>query len=97
MAKFNYYLGIAASSLLLWVMVIFGELYEPFKNMLKDIFTHHWIGKGVVITAAFLILGFLLRNRKSAGEYSDENIAWYSTLGSLIIILLFYIIHYFIS
>lgn len=38
---------------------IFGELYKPFKNSLKDIFSHHWIGKGVIAIVIFYALGFL--------------------------------------
>lgn len=38
---------------------IFGELYSPFKDWLKETFNHHWIGKGVIAIAIFYALGFL--------------------------------------
>ncbi len=38
---------------------IFGELYKPFKDWLKEVFTHHWLGKGIISIAIFYIFGFL--------------------------------------
>ena len=55
MAKFNFYLGAAASAWLLTVLVVIAELVEPFKNFLKATFSHHWIGKTVMITFSFFI------------------------------------------
>ena len=95
MARFNYYFGASASALLLAILVVAAELIAPFKNFLKATFTHHWIGKGVIITLAFIVFGFLLREKKSIGKFSSEKIAWNSTIISLIAILLFYIIEFF--
>ncbi len=39
--------------------IIFGELYSPFKDWLKETFNHHWIGKGVIAIVIFYALGFL--------------------------------------
>jgi hypothetical protein len=95
MAKFNFYFGAAASSWLLAILVIAAELYAPFKNLLKNIFTHHWIGKGIIITIAFLAFGFILKGKESVGNIKDDKLAWYSTLGSLIVIFLFFIMEFF--
>ncbi len=95
MTRFNLYFGAAASAWLLAILVIAAELIEPFKNFLKAVFIHHWIGKGVIITIAFLVFGFLLKNKSSIGTFSDEKIAWYSVLGSLIVIFLFFIMEFF--
>lgn len=97
MAKFNASIGAAASAWLLALLVIAGELSAPFKALLKDTFSHHWIGKAVLVTAAFLLLGFVFRNRKSVGKWGDEKAAWYSVLLSLGAIFLFFIIHYFVE
>ena len=91
MKKFNAYLGMAVSSWLLTVLIIASEIFEPFKNFLKDTFYHHWIGKGIIITLAFIIFGCLLKETKS-----DEKISWFSFIGSLIIIFLFFVLEYFI-
>src|SRR3989338_6090020 len=58
MGKINFYFGTAAGSILLAVMVIVGELYIPFKDLLKNIFSHHWVGKLVVISAVFFAVSF---------------------------------------
>lgn len=97
MTKFNFYLGAAASAWLLAVLVIVAELFLPFKDFLKNIFSHHWIGKAVIIFGAFFIFGFFMRNKNSIGKISDGKFAWYSTLLSLAIMLLFFIVHYFIG
>lgn len=95
MTKFSFYFGATASAWLLAILVIVADLYEPFKNLLKSAFSHHWIGKAVIITVAFLMFGFLLRNKASLGSISDERLAWYSMLGSLMAIFLFFIIEFF--
>ncbi|MFQ6119292.1 MAG: hypothetical protein ACE5KE_05310, partial [Methanosarcinales archaeon] len=63
--------------------------------LLKTSFTHHWIGKAIIITLSFVIFGFLLRRKESIGNFSNDKVAWYSVLGSLAIMLLFYIIEFF--
>ena len=95
MTKFNFCLGAAASAWLLAILVIVAELYVPFKNLLKSTFSHHWIGKAVIITIAFLAFGFILRDKKSVGNIRDDKLAWYSMLGSLIVIFLFFIMEFF--
>jgi len=95
MAKFNFYLSTIASVWLLLILIIGAELIEPFKTSLKTIFGHHWIGKAVIITVIFLAVGFLFRNKKSVGKFQQDKIAWYSTISSLIGILLFFVMEYF--
>lgn len=94
MTKFNFYLGTAASAWLLAILVIAAELYEPFKNLLKSTFSHHWIGKSAVITIAFLAFGFILRDKKYVDHVRDDKLAWYSVLGSLIAIFLFFAVEF---
>ena len=93
---FNFYLGAAAAAWLLAVLVVAAELAKPFKELLKAVFLHHWIGKAVLMVLAFLLAGYFLRNRHSVGELSDERVGWYSVLGSLAIILLFYALEFFV-
>ena len=95
MAKFSFYFGVTAGSWLLSILVVSAELYVPFKELLKAAFGHHWIAKAVLITAAFLLSGFVFRSRKAIGDIPDERIAWYSALGSLALIALFFIAEYF--
>lgn len=95
MEKFNFYLGASVSAWLLAGMVIFAELSEPFKTLLKTTFVHHWIGKAVITALSFIVFGFLFARKKSLGNVSSENVAWYSVHASLGIIFLFYVIEFF--
>ncbi len=95
MKKFNFYNGAFAASSLLAILVIAAELVQPFKAFLASVFSHHWIGKGVLITVAFVIVGYTYKKNELFGHKS-EKVSWYSTLGSLIIIFLFYIMHFLI-
>ncbi|MBL7045916.1 MAG: hypothetical protein ISR99_02715 [Parcubacteria group bacterium] len=42
-------------------LTIGGELHKPLKNWLADMFTHHWVGKGVLTFVGFYILGLILQ------------------------------------
>lgn len=96
MKRFNLYLGASASASLLAILIILAELSEPFKAILTTMFSHHWIGKAVVITLAFVVFGLLFRGKNRIGKFSDEKVAWYSVIGSLSVIFLFYLIEFFI-
>lgn len=87
--KLNYYLGITVSSWLLTIMVIAAELYSPFKDLLKSVFTHHWVGKIAIMITVFLIVSFLFKDKK----VSDKT-AFYSVICSLIVILGFFVFEF---
>jgi len=91
MIKFNFSLGLFASSLVLAILVIAAELFSSFKNFLKEVFTHHWVGKAVIITAVFIVFGFMFRNRNNS--YDDKR-SWYATLFSLAVVFLFFLLEY---
>ena len=96
MARFNFYAGATASAWLLATLVIVAELIVPFKTLLKTIFSHHWIGKAVIITFTFIVFGFLFKEKTSIGKLKDESVSWFSVIGSLVVILLFYVIEFFV-
>lgn len=50
--------AVAAIASIVWVAgsTIVGELDAPFKNWLKAVFTHHWIGKGIIAVAIFVFI-----------------------------------------
>jgi len=79
---------------------ILGELYKPFKDWLKEVFSHHWIGKGVIAIVIFYALGFLGYFRAKDSE--DNMISmlrllfWVALVGALAITGFYfyeYIIH----
>ncbi len=92
MRRFNLYIGEAASAWVLAISVVLAELIAPFKTFLQTTFTHHWVGKVVLVTLAFLLFGFLSKEKSS-----DEKTAWYSVIGSLSLILLFYLVIYLVE
>ena len=94
MIKFNFYLGATVSAWLLVILIVIAEFIVQFKTFLASTFGHHWIGKAVIVTFAFLAFGFLLKNRNSIGDLSDDKLAWYSVLGSLIVIFLFFAVEF---
>jgi len=79
-------------------LTVFGELYAPLKNGLKEIFSHHWIGKGVISFVGYFIVGLLIAQTKigkgSAIRFLSM-LAWISLLGAAAIIG-FYIYETFI-
>ncbi len=95
--KFNFYLGAAVSAWLLSVLVVATEISAPFKNLLKTLMFHHWVGKAVLVSLAFVAFGFILKDKKSLGSLSDENVAWYSALFNLAFIFLVFTVFYFIE
>ena len=95
MAKFNFYLGESASSLLLVILVIITEVSDSFNNLLKLIFTHHWIGKAVLMVLVFFIFGLIFR--RDIEKEADKKIAWYSVIVSLSIIFLFFVVLFFVE
>lgn len=55
--------GSIATVVFITAITIAADLYPPLKDWLKNVFTHHWIGKGilsVVVFAAFGVLRFIL-------------------------------------
>jgi len=93
--KFNAYAGMIASSWLLAAMVVASELAPSFKQALASAFSHHWIGKGVLTALAFVIIGFAFASNagKIAGK-RQEDAAWWSALGSLVVIIAFFVFEF---
>jgi len=86
MEKLNYFFAVTVTSWLLALMIITAEFYSPFKDLLKAVFTHHWIGKIAILIVVFLLVGFLFKEKQSS-----EKTAYYSAVGSLAVILLFFV------
>lgn len=95
MPKFSFYNGIIVAAPILTIMIIVAELFAPFKNGLKAAFGHHWIGKVVISIILFVLAGFLLSKKESWFGKPAEKEAWKSAVGSIVIIGLFFVVHYF--
>lgn len=94
--NFNYYVGGTVSLWVLSFMVVLTELSPGFKDLLVLLFTHHWIGKVVITTLAFLISGWLFKDLKKAFGYEIDKLAWNSAIINVLIIITFYVLHYFL-
>ena len=60
--KIIYSTAIGAIAVVIFItfITINAELYLPIKDWLKNTFSHHWIGKGILSLAIFMIVGLLV-------------------------------------
>lgn len=49
-------------------VTIGAELYIPFKNWLVAVFSHHWIGKGVLAMLIFLVVGVIPAKHENSAD-----------------------------
>jgi len=70
-------------------ITIAAELYSPLKNWLKEIFSHHWIGKGIIAALLWTVIA-VLPIKKQVPQKIFTLILILSTLA----IVLFYILHF---
>lgn len=101
--KKKYIQSFAISAIISVVMItvftIGGELYKPFKNSLKDIFSHHWIGKGVISFGTFLALGTLLSFTKIRFQNQNKLIGALTAITAFcaLAIIVFYFYEFFFA
>ena len=95
--KFSFYAGAGVSAWVLALAVIAAGLYAPFKALLASVFSHHWIGKTVLVIAFFLIAGFVFKGKNTFLRWPVGDFAWKSTLASLALIFLFFLIEFFVK
>ena len=90
----RYHLAAIVSVWLTAILTLWTALDAGFKAVLVSIFSHHWIAKAVIITAAFIIIAFLypIKSNKSFGWWAKKT-TWSVVLSSLTIFL-FYIWHF---
>lgn len=76
------------------VVTVAADLIPALKAWLASAFTHHWIGKGVLASAIFVLVFFLLAVGGRSG--SDESLTaqikvlnFFAILGSLVILVFF--------
>jgi len=52
-------LGAIAAAIFIAASTVMAELFAPFKDFLKEKFSHHWVGKSVLALLIFLTVSFL--------------------------------------
>ncbi len=92
------YMATIITILLIVSMTVIGELYSPFKDFLEERFTHHWIGKGAISTAAFVLVIFLYAPKDTQ---TQKKLYWKPIKSlvtvfilSSIILIIFFTAHY---
>lgn len=89
--------GAVAAVLTTTLLTVVADLYGPLKDLLKQLFSHHWIGKGVVAIFVFLAVGFggwIFRREagdESAGVARGLKILFWSTIFSAIVVFGFFV------
>lgn len=85
----------AAASLVVALLTIGGEKWPPLKQLLKAIFTHHWLGKSALALLVFTVLfGFL--SKRPASARSASRALWVATAAALVAgaaIVVFFVAH----
>jgi len=83
--------GTIAAVIFITAVTIGADLYLPLKGWLKNVFSHHWVGKSVLSAVVFGATAFL--TMIFSGQASEEKInkalkvlIWTVILGSLAII-----------
>lgn len=96
----KYFIATIVSIIYIPLITIAGELYAPLKNLLKNIFWHHWLGKSVILIVLFvavtLISSAFLAKHEEYNNKDGEFLTWalYSSAFSALAILLFFMIEY---
>ncbi|MBI2046170.1 MAG: hypothetical protein HYT28_02020 [Parcubacteria group bacterium] len=61
----NILIGASVAVVFIAVVTIGGELYTPIKDWLAGVFSHHWIGKGILTMLVFVIASILPYTREA--------------------------------
>ena len=75
-------------------ITIIADLYPPVKEWLKNTFTHHWIGKGVLGVAVFVVIAIIEGMRGEGtvakAEQSVRMLIYVSLLGTIVLLAFFF-------
>jgi len=87
-------IGAIAAIIFITVITVVADLYLSLKDWLKNIFYHHWVGKGILAAIIFFISGILnfISNKNADEEKIAKNLnilIWASIIGSLMISIFF--------
>lgn len=87
------FLSAASVAVFVAAITIYGELHAPLKDWLKINFSHHWVGKGVLSAALFLVLfiGFLFKTPNEKFLNFSLKLAFWLAIISSAAILIFYL------
>jgi len=72
------------------LITVLADLVPPLKDWLKAVFTHHWIGKGILSVALFALLFLVLEKTPRQAEEGRlaamlRLLSWFAVLGTLVL------------
>lgn len=73
----KYFIASIVAILYIPLVTIGAEEYKPLKDSIAKIFWHHWLGKGVILVAVYLIALLVLRKVENDGHDGK----WITALG----------------
>lgn len=87
-------IGAIAAIIFVAAITVYADLQLSIKDWLKDSFTHHWIGKGILAGALFFAVSFLVflfpKNWDEKTTYKLLwALIWFSIFGTLAIFSFF--------
>lgn len=59
-------ISVAATAATLAILIVVAEEMPALKDWLKQTFYHHWLGKGALAIALFIIVSIFFRTRRDA-------------------------------
>lgn len=76
------------------VLTLWADLQPALKDGLKNVFSHHWVGKGIIAGAIFLIFTiglsfFQTDEKKGLDGRGIWALTWVSVIGSIVMTLFF--------
>ena len=94
--------GAIVTSVFVVVATIAGELYSPFKNLLKELHGHHWVGKGIWSAIIFVAVGALYYMATKEPNTDTTTrlmkiLSWTAILATLVLFVFFiyeFVIHH---
>lgn len=87
--------GAIAAVIFITVITIAADLYLPLKEWLKNIFSHHWIGKGILSIVIFIVavfIGWFLPITANEDKLNKVlKLLSFSIISGIVLIFLFFI------
>lgn len=72
------------------LITVVSELLPSLKTWLKDIFGHHWVGKGILSALLWIIIAVI----PTKLDILKPKLLLLTTAVSALIIIIFYVLHY---
>lgn len=91
----KYFLATIVTSLYIPLVTIVGELNAPFKNFFKNLFWHHWLGKGVVLIILYVICILIFSKTKETIK-EERWLVWTAgmSIAGALSIFVFFVVEY---